>query len=187
LLPTFVVSRFAWDSEVFKTCRNRKLETAARVAIHCEKFYLRFLIIYDIMQSTGKLRTWAAGCLCHEAERLRGVEVACRWQGKRLPEASGRVAMFLQYCKRVIDRPQPDQETADYAIGSGMEEERSFAWRNLASMTEANLSYVDRQPYFLATVTCTAEHGIERDIWRSLPEPKKHRYTSQLFSCDPGH
>ena len=60
-------------------------------------------------------------------------------------------------------------------------------WRKLASMTEANLSYVDRQPYSLATVTCTAELEIERDIWRSLPEPKKHMYTNQLFSCDPGH
>ena len=69
LLPAFALLRLLWNDLLFNTCRNRKLEVAARLAVHCDTFYQRFLIVYDLMIEISKLWVLAAGCPCHERER----------------------------------------------------------------------------------------------------------------------
>ena len=185
-LPAFMILREVWHSQLFRNCRNRKLEAIARLAIHTEEFFDRFLVVHDLMIAIGKLRKWASGCLCHEADRLQGIPVRCSNQGKRLPEASARLRTFSAFCLRCIEEPQPDQETFQCDLGHDLNQHRINGWRLMLAMTEANLKFIRNQPYSLATVDDWVELEIERHIYLNTPTTNRHRYSIGLFSDAAG-
>jgi hypothetical protein len=181
LLPLFVIFDEIWDAEVFKNCKAKSLELAGRTRALCTKFRYRFMIVHDVLFPVNKIRTWASGCSCHEAERLAGHKVSCWFTGKRLPEALDRVNMFLMTCELCAEHPLPDQQCYGIEADWTLEEERKFAFQHCLAITTEETQWLKDQPYSLARVTDVAGLVAERDRWFALPPARRHRVVSHLF------
>ena len=83
-----------WNPAVFSsakaTAELREVDEIVRDA----GFWHSLCVVADVVRFFHSFRTWASGCQCHSEERLVGLQVRCPQQGRRLPEALGRVAAF---------------------------------------------------------------------------------------------
>ena len=182
LLPALCVLRATWNSEVFKSCKNRALEIKARCAVQGAEWCRRFEIVFDLMIEISAVRTWGSGCPCHEADRRAKKNVSCVRQGKRLASAVWRLTEFLKLRGRcAAGGAEPDHVCDVRQLSWSESTERAFAWKMAATLADRNCDFYRNQPYSLAAMQTAADLKVELDKYLSTPAQRRHRVSDYWF------
>ena len=139
-----VALQTAWDPKLFAI---DKAEYAAVVfslvdVASADPFWERCAAVVGVLQPVSHLRTWGAGCLCHEQDRKEGKPVQCQKAGRRMREAWPRVLRSLSSFASPI--PLAGVELASLL------RECHEARKALRGILHAKLSFLDRLPYKIA-------------------------------------
>ena len=92
--------RAAWSMALFKTVKMRARLRVCDKCMMSEEFWERLCVVWEIVKPANEIRTWGAGCPCHEAQRQVGQTLDCPEQGLNLPRVLGRLDEFLPCASR---------------------------------------------------------------------------------------
>lgn len=186
MLPAIMLLQAVWSSDVFKTCKNRKLEIAARISIKCDEWCQRFYIVFDLMSEISAVRTWGSGCDCHEEERRSGKTIDCVRRGKRLSSVVWRVGEFLKLCSRCVESPEAHHVCTLGGLTWDQQTERAFAWKHAATLADRNCDFYRHAPFSFALINTVKDLEHELDQWEKCPESRRHRVANRFFKIGAG-
>lgn len=88
----------AVKAEVFGCSRDSPTEQVVDAAFSSDLFWLRLEVVRFLLAKTETLRTWGAGCYCHEKELRAGKSVACIQKGRPASRSLRVAACFGFSC-----------------------------------------------------------------------------------------
>ena len=153
----------------------------ARKSVFSDSWNKQFDIVYDITMFVHPMRSWGAGCRCHEAERVSGQPITCQEQGKRLPEVADKVLHFVGQCVVNASRPSADQKCVAGLLPD-LEAKRKSAFETLGCIAKESCAHCFNQPFSLSRVETIGDLQREFEIWQNLPAGKQHRVATHLFT-----
>ena len=113
---------------------------------------------------------------------MNGETVTCTRVGERLPEVVDRVNEFLVVVCNSASSPLQHEVCYGALDSFEMETARSCAMHRLAAVAEDHCKHYEAQPYSLARIKTVEQLGQQHACWQALPEPKRHRVATYLFS-----
>ena len=186
LIPNMGIMDEAWDVTKFAKAKNGATIKVAHAALTDALFWCRLRIVADLISDLSAFRTWASGCGCHEAQRLKGEKVVCSMQGRRLPEALCRLDKFVSACSLCAARPEPGHMCARVSLDleGDLAKDRAWGFRALAGLAAEKYGYLRRQPWSLARARSRAVLEQLRDEYDRMDPSERHRVSDELFSGD---
>ena len=149
----------------FKIREDNKLNTIVLLH-HNPRFQVqtKYLTLWE--KEMNALRTWGAGCLCHEAELKAGKRCTCFLKGRRIPEVPDRVCLF---CREADIFVANLQESADAPVFRGLSKQVAATKGYLVAKTE----YIQHVPNVIALCRNRKHAKRARAEYRSLRDNAK--------------
>ena len=182
-IPVNLSLRDSWTQELLRNCRKSGMNGEAVKALTSDSFADQTRVVGDIMYAIYNIRVWGSGCPCCEHLRVQGKKVKCpqNMEGKRLPEAAGRIDRFLQACNDWAAEPSEDQLCHGAPMSRELEEERRRAFERVKAQVGEQTLHIKEQPKSLALVNTADDLSRERDIFTALPPAQRHRVAAHIF------
>lgn len=170
-----------WSRKVLPSVKAPADLQEVDAALSDPLFWSQLRIVGDIADAFHGLRTWGAGCACHSAERMEGKVVRCSVQGRRLPDAKGRVAEFTNMMLAQAMKAPVGSYCDGASLPPDLELSRAYAFRSAAPIAQRKWELLDSLPYSLGRAR---DRAIMREClakFRATPPQRWHRVAEEFF------